>query len=105
MLPSRQIGQMKSSTQKVLREKMSPEQIASTIVEASMVKMLREAVSIELASQIGLRNPKIENMRLADLWFMISTEKHALKQRYIHYEFLVSSGRSSIESHITWPSA
>jgi hypothetical protein len=52
-----------------------------------MVKMLREAISIERASQKGLRNLKIENMGLANLWFMISIKKRALKQRYIHYEF------------------
>ena len=29
----------------------------------------------------------MENIGLADLWFMINTEKQALKQRHIHYEF------------------
>ena len=52
-----------------------------------MIKMLREAVAIEQASQKGVKNPKIENIRLPGLQFMISTEKQALKQRYIHYEF------------------
>jgi hypothetical protein len=52
-----------------------------------MVKMLREAVLIEQALQKGPRNPKIENMWLVDLWFMISTKKQLLKQRYVHYEF------------------
>jgi NAD+-dependent protein deacetylase SIR2 len=76
--------QVKTSTQKVPRKK-SPEQIASTFAEeASMIKMLREAVSIERVSQKGPRNP---NIGLADLWLMISTEKRALKQRHIHYEF------------------
>jgi hypothetical protein len=44
-----------------------------------MVKILREAVAIEQASQSGARKPKIENIQLPDLWFMISTEKQALK--------------------------
>ena len=52
-----------------------------------MIKMLREAVAIERASQKGVRNPKMENIRLPGLWFMISTEKQALKQRHVHYEF------------------
>jgi hypothetical protein len=49
-----------------------------------MIKMLREAVSIERVLQKGLRNL---NIGLADLWLIISTEKRALKQRHIHYEF------------------
>ena len=74
--------------QKVSKTKKSPKQIASTFVEeALMVKILREAVSIEQALQKGSRNPKIENIQLADLWFMISIEKQALKQCYLHYEF------------------
>jgi hypothetical protein len=65
--------------------KKSPKQIASTFAEeALMVKMLREAVLVERTSQKG---KKIENMRLAELWFIIRTEKRALKQRYVHYEF------------------
>lgn len=52
-----------------------------------MVKMLREAVLIEQASQKGTKNLKIQNIGLVDLWFMISTEKQALKQCYIHYKF------------------
>jgi hypothetical protein len=83
-----ELDQVKSLTQKVPKKKESLKQIASTFAEeTSMVKMLREAVSIEQASQKGPRNPKIENMRLADLWFMISTEKRLLKQRYVHYKF------------------
>jgi hypothetical protein len=59
---------VKPLTQKVLKKKKSLKQIAFTFAEeASMVKMLREAVSIEQALQKGPRNPKIENMRLANL--------------------------------------
>ena len=82
---SEELVQVKTSTQKFPRKKKSPEQIASTFAEeASMVKMLREAVSVERTSQKG---QKIENMRLSDLWHMIRTEKRALKQRHVHYEF------------------
>jgi NAD+-dependent protein deacetylase SIR2 len=80
-----ELALVKPSTQKIPRKKKSPEQIASTFAEeVSMIKMLREAVSVERTSQKG---QKIENMRLADLWFMIRTEKRALKQRHVHYEF------------------
>jgi hypothetical protein len=80
-----ELVQAKASTQKVPRKKKSPKQIASTFAEeASMVKMLREAVLVERTSQKG---QKIENMQLVDLWSMIRTEKRALKQRYVHYEF------------------
>jgi hypothetical protein len=66
-------------------QKKSPKQIASTFAEeVSIVKMLREAISVERTLQKG---QKIENMRLADLWFMARTEKRALKQCYVHYEF------------------
>jgi NAD-dependent histone deacetylase SIR2 len=83
-----ELDQVKALTQKVPKKKKSPKQIASTFAEeASMVKMLREAVSIERASQKGPRNPKIENMQLADLWFMISIKKRLLKQRHVHYKF------------------
>jgi NAD-dependent histone deacetylase SIR2 len=84
-----EIVQLKPSTGKVLqKKKKTPEQIASNFgEEALMVKMLREAVAIERASQSGARKPKIENIQLPDLWFMISTEKQALKQRHVHYEF------------------
>jgi hypothetical protein len=73
---------------KVPKKKKSPKQIAFTFADkALIVKMLKEAVLIERALQKGLRNPKIENMWLANLWFIISTEKQALKQRYIYYKF------------------
>ena len=46
-----ELVQVKPSTQKVSRTKKSPEQIASTFAEeASIVKMLREAISIERVS-------------------------------------------------------
>jgi hypothetical protein len=62
--------------------------LASTFAEeALMVKMLREAVLIEQASQKAPGNTNIDNMQLADLWLMIRTEKQALKQRHLHYEF------------------
>jgi hypothetical protein len=52
-----------------------------------MVKMLREAVLIEQASQKAPRNLNIDNIQLADLWLIICTEKQALKQRHLYYEF------------------
>lgn len=80
-----ELVQVKTSTQKVLRKKKSPMQITSTFVEeALIVKMLREAILIERASQKGAI---IENAGLADLWSIISTKKQALKQRYIYYKF------------------
>jgi hypothetical protein len=83
-----EIIQLKPPTGKVLQKKKTPEQIASNFgEEVLMVKMLREAVAIERASQSGARNPKIENIQLPDLWFMISMEKRALKQCHIYYEF------------------
>jgi hypothetical protein len=75
-------------SKKASREKKGPVELASTFAEeASMVKMLREAVLIERASQKAPGNPNIDNMQLADLWLMIRTEKRALKQRHLHYEF------------------
>jgi hypothetical protein len=72
-------------TQKVLRTKKGPKQIASTFAKkVSIVKILREAVLVERALQKG---QKLENIRLVDLWFIIRTEKQALKQRYVHYKF------------------
>jgi NAD-dependent histone deacetylase SIR2 len=82
-----ELVQVKPSKQKTSRGK-SPVQIASTFAdEASIVKMLREAISIERTLHKGSKNTKIESMQLSDLWCMISTEKRALKQRHIHYEF------------------
>jgi hypothetical protein len=65
--------------------KNSPEQMAASFAaQAVITKALRDAISIQRSLH---REPKIENMNLADLWCIISTEKRTLKQRYIHYEF------------------
>ena len=83
-----ELVQAKPSKQKASKKKKSPVEIASTFAEgASMVKILREAISIERASQKAPTSPNIENMPFTDLWLMISTEKRALKQRHLHYEF------------------
>jgi hypothetical protein len=80
--------QVQPLTQKVYIKKTNPEHIASTFAEeALMIKMLKEAILIEQALQNQTRNLNIENIELAALWFIISTEKQALKQRYIHYKF------------------
>jgi NAD+-dependent protein deacetylase SIR2 len=69
-------------------KKKSPEQIAFAFAEeASIVKMLRDAVLIERVLQKEPKSLEVESTKLADLWLMVGTEKHALKQRYIHYEF------------------
>ncbi|TVY18846.1 NAD-dependent protein deacetylase [Lachnellula arida] len=69
-------------------EKTSPEHIASEFArESTMLSTLREAVAIERATQKQHSNLATENLELAKLWVMIRTEKRALKQRYIHYEF------------------
>jgi hypothetical protein len=74
--------------QKVHTKKKNLKRIASTFAkEVLIIKMLKEAVFIEQALQNQTRNPNIENIGLADLWFMINTKKQALKQRYIHYKF------------------
>jgi hypothetical protein len=52
-----------------------------------MLSTLREAVAIERATQKQQQNLATENLELANLWLMIRTEKRAMKQRYIHYEF------------------
>jgi NAD+-dependent protein deacetylase SIR2 len=83
-----EIAQVNPPMGKAPHKKKTPEQVAATFgEEASMRNMLREAVAIARASQKGLKNPKIENIQLPDLWLMISTEKRSLKQRHIHYEF------------------
>lgn len=69
-------------------EKGSPEHIASAFArESTMLSTLREAVAIERATHKQHSNLTTENLELAKLWLMIRTEKRALKQRYIHYEF------------------
>lgn len=70
------------------RGKKSPQQLAQAFgSEESMFKTLREAVRIERDLQKEGVRPKIGNMKLADLWFLVSTGKRALKHRYLHYEF------------------
>ncbi|KAH7363946.1 DHS-like NAD/FAD-binding domain-containing protein [Rhexocercosporidium sp. MPI-PUGE-AT-0058] len=76
-------------------ERLSPEYFASAFAEeATMLDTLREAVAIERVTQKQYQNPTAENQKstvenqdLAQLWLMVRTEKRALKQRYIHYEF------------------
>jgi NAD-dependent SIR2 family protein deacetylase len=69
-------------------EEKSLEHIASAFArEATMLSTLREAVAIERATQKQQQNLATENLELAKLWLMIRTEKRAMKQRYIHYEF------------------
>jgi len=59
---------VKRLTKKVVRKKKSLKQIISDFREETlMIKMLREAVAIEQASQKGVKNPKIENIRLPGL--------------------------------------
>ena len=71
-----------------VREQMSLERIASMFAgEDTMLSTLREAVAVERATQKQQQNSTAENQDLAKLWLMIRTEKRALKQRYIHYEF------------------
>jgi len=63
-----ELVQVKPLTQKVSKTKKSPKQIVSTFAEeALIVKMLRKAISIEQALQKKTRNPKIENIQLANL--------------------------------------
>ena len=52
-----------------------------------MLSTLREAVAIERATQKQQQNLATENLELAKLWLIVRTEKRAMKQRYIHYEF------------------
>ena len=69
-------------------EKKSTEHIASAFArEATMLSTLREAVAIERATQKQQQNLATENLELAKLWLIVRTEKRAMKQRYIHYEF------------------
>lgn len=83
-----ELVQVKALKKKASRVKKSPEQIASTFAEeASMAKIINKAVSAERALHKAHRNSGIDNLQLADLWSMISTEKRGLKQRYMHYEF------------------
>jgi hypothetical protein len=85
-----EIAQMNPPKGKVSQQKKkeNPEQVAARFgEEALIINVLREAVAIERASQKGAGNSKMENIQLSDLWFMISTEKRALKQRHVHYEF------------------
>ena len=69
-------------------ERRSPGQIASKFArEATMLCTLKEAIAIERASKRQNQNLTTDHLELAQLWLMITTEKRALKQRYIHYEF------------------
>jgi hypothetical protein len=83
-----ELVQVKALKKKASRVKKSPKQIVSTFVEeVSIAKIMNEAVLAERALHKVHRNSGIDNLQLANLWSVISTEKRGLKQRYIHYEF------------------
>lgn len=66
----------------------SPAQLADSFgEEACIVKTLRGAVITQRALQKCQGGSEIKSIKLNDLWTMVSTEKRALRQRHIHYEF------------------
>ncbi|KFZ18876.1 hypothetical protein V501_00965, partial [Pseudogymnoascus sp. VKM F-4519 (FW-2642)] len=76
------------SVSRGLNRKESPAQLADLFgEEACIVKTLREAVITQRALQKCQGGLEIKSIKLNHLWTMVSTEKRALRQRHIHYEF------------------
>ncbi|KFY50509.1 hypothetical protein V495_00225 [Pseudogymnoascus sp. VKM F-4514 (FW-929)] len=76
------------STSGGFNQKETPAEMANSFGEETyIVKTLRAAVITQRALQKCQDGSEIKSIKLNHLWTMISTEKRALRQRHIHYEF------------------